>query len=299
MKKLILMTSALTMIGGAAAAEISFGAETSLTYGNWDTAGGDAVFGHNTTLTGTFSETTASGVSYGASMALEADDGDDGVVSHGTMFVSANGMTLTFGVDAFEEIEDAAEDEAGDIKLEYATGGVSVALVAEAGLGLVGTNDWDLHLGYAAGAFTIGLDTDSSNLTEVAVDYDGGSFTAGVTAATDDSWEVRAGTSFGAINVGVSYDSDDLASLNLDGAAGDVTWALGYNTDEEITASLGYGMGDLSIGLAYDSSNAGGAGDDAETILTVGYAISDMASAQLLANDASEYELSLTLGFAF
>lgn len=299
MKKLILMTSALTMIGGAAAAEISFGAETSLTYGNWDTGAADAVFGHNTTLTATFEETTASGVTYGASMELEADDGLDGVVSHGTMYVASNGLKLSFGVDAFEEIEDAAEDDAGDMKVEYTMGAVSVALVADVDLGLDGTTDWDLVLGYTAGAFTIGVETDSSELTELSVDYDGGNFGAGFSADTDDGWEVRANTSFGGVNAAISYNDAEVAELSLDGTAGDVSWAMSYNTDEETTASIGYAMGDLSLGLAYDSTNAGGTGDDAETILTVGYAISDMASAQLLANDSDEYELSLTLGFSF
>jgi hypothetical protein len=307
MKKLILMTSALTLIGGAAAAEITIGAETTLSYGNWDTMNGDAEFNHETTVTFGLEETT-NGVTYGGEIEITAEsienEDEDFSGSHASLFVSGDFGKFEYGQDDFDEIEDANEDEAGDIKYSYSMGDFTVSVVADVEGAhtdplLDAERDWVVNLGYTTGAVTLGLESDSEEYSEATVDYDGGSFIAGAAFDTDDAWDVYVGTSFGDINAKLTYDSEEVAGIEVDGTAGDVSWAVSYNTDEELEASFDYTSGDLSIGVAHDSTNAGGFGDDAETILTVGYAFGDMASAEVLVNDQEEYELSVTLGFEF
>ena len=309
MKKLILMTSALTMIGGAAFAEITVGGEASLSYGDWDddmlVAAG---FDYDVLATFDMEETTASGVTYGASLEVSVIDGE----SAGIMYVSGDFGKFSFGVDEFDATTtEVGEEDSGDIMYEYSMGDFSATIVAEAGLGAEATEpdvdmaSWDLAIGYTTGAFTIGVSTDSDEYSDLSVDYDGGSFTAGASFDTDDEWDIYVGTSFSNINAKLYYESDETVGVELDGEAGDVSWALGYEVpgaagaDDIITASVDYAAGDLSVGIAYDSDNAGGFGDDAETILTVGYAFGDMASAEILLNDQEQYELSLTLGFEF
>ena len=72
MKKLILMTSALTLIGGAAIAQdISVGGTASLTYGNWGTGdGGMAGFDFETEVVLGL-EGSSGDFTYGAELTLE------------------------------------------------------------------------------------------------------------------------------------------------------------------------------------------------------------------------------------
>lgn len=293
MKKLILMTSALTFVAGAAAADITLSASAALTYGNWD--GAALGFAQDTSLSATFEDSTASGVAYGASLTIENAD----TVSHGVMWVSTNGLKFSFGTDEFDALEDAAGDDSGDVQLAYSSGVMSATLTAEAGLGNVSTNDWDLSLGYVTGTWTLGLDTDASGLTEVSGSTEFSGTKVGAAYDTDSNWDVWASRAFGGINAKVTYDSASVAGIELDGASGDMTWALGYNTDGETTAALGYGMGAISFALAYDSTNAGGTGDDAEVVATLGYAAGDNLDFTLEVNDASEYQISVEASFDF
>jgi hypothetical protein len=301
MKKLILMTSALTMIGGAAVAEITLGAGATLSYGNW--GGVPAGFSSSVELTADLAETTASGVTYGASMTFDIDGN-----AEGTIFVSGDFGKLSYGVDAFgATVTETAGDDSGDLQYEYAMGDFSATFTAETATGAedadnnfdLDANSWDLAISYVTGAITIGASTDSDAYSDMSVDYDGGSYTAGASFDSASVWDIYVGSSFGDINAKVTYDSASVAGLELDGASGDMGWALSYDSTGATTASVNYAAGDLSVGVAYDSTNAGGLGGDAETILTVGYTISDLASAEVLLNDASEYEVSLTLGFEF
>ena len=324
MKKLILMTSALTLIGGAAAAEITIGANASLSYGNWNTGGGDADFDWATELTADFEE-SAGGVTYGASLSFEVDadggtdddlSGDDGII-----YISTDYGKLSFGVNEFDELEaetdtapdtsDPVEDDAlGDIKFEYAMGDFSATVVADIdGVGDPATTpadaaEWIVILGYTTGPLTIGLETDSLEFTELALDYDAGSFGVGATVDTDDGWEVRASTTFGGVNAALAFDDGDVATLNLDGTSGDVAWALEVDTDENIEASITYSMDPITVGLAYndevtDAPDGLEDGDEADLILTVDYAVTDLLSVNAKLNDADEYEIGVSMGFVF
>lgn len=294
MKKLILMTSALTLVAGAASASITLSASASLTYGNWDGAA-VAAFAQSTALTGAFEDSTASGVSYGAKLTIE----DLNTVTQGILWVSASGLKFSFGTDAFGALEDGAGDDSGDVELTYATGAITAALTAEANLGLASVNAWNLAMGYAAGNWTLGLNTDASGLTAVSVATEFSGYKVGGTVDTNSAWDVWASKAFGSINAKGTYDSLGVAGIALDGAVGDMTWALGYDTTTTTTAALGYAMGAVSLGMAYDSSNAGGVGDDALVVVTMGYAAGDNLDFGLKVNDQAEYELSIKASFDF
>lgn len=331
MKKLILMTSALTLVGGAAVAEITVGGEATVSYGNWETGtAANATFGFDTEITLDMEETTASGLTYGASLTLENGNS----VSQGVIYVGGGFGKVSFGIDEFDELEGddlsqpldvngALEEEAyGDVKYEGTFGDVTASLVADAGLGVTTDGatvaatsaDWILNLGYDGGNFNASLETDSTNFWEIGVGATVGSFDLGATFDDASAWEVTVGTSFGGVNVELSHDDAGDTGIDLDGEAGDVAWAVGYNTNGDTTGSINYTMGAVSVGLAYDNDdagcvNGGGAcasttngedyGDAADVILTLGYAASDMLSFEFLANDQSEYELSMTAGFTF
>ncbi|MEE9427033.1 MAG: porin [Paracoccaceae bacterium] len=322
MKKLILLTSALTLIGGAAVAEITVSGEASVSYGNWETAAGTAaVFDLDSELTFGLEETTSGGLTYGAEITI---DGDAGTVGNGVFWVSGGFGKVSFGIDEFDELnaDEVAvnldingvqkDHDYGDVKYEGDFGSVSVTLVADARLGdtpsvpttVAATDpDWDLGLAYAGGGYTLGLDTDSNNDWKVSASVDVGNFTIAASFEHDNDWDLSAKAAFGGINVKLSADESAEYGIALDGTSGDVAWAVATNTSSETSASIDYTMGDLSVGLAYDNDDAGFAGvadrgDEADLILTLGYSM-DALDFELKFNDVNEYELSVTAGFTF
>jgi len=327
MKKLILMTSALTLVGGAAFADITVSAKSTVTYGNWGTAAGSAAafdFGTKVTLK---LEQTAGDLTYGGELTVE----DGKATAQGVIWVSGGWGKVSFGIDEFGALNawDGSYDKVngqknkndyGDVKYAGDFGNVSVTLVADAGLGWVPVTapTWDLVLGYKAGSVDLGLETDSTGWAEVKASYAMGSFTVGAAIDNASAWDVWAKTSFSGINAKLTYDSASVTGVELDGSAGDVKWAVSGDTGGAAAASIDYTMGALSIGIAYDNGDAGSAaapvdptgvsaggtgivdrGDEADLQLTVGYKVSDNLSFEIKANDVSEYEISMSAGFTF
>ncbi len=296
MKKLILMTSALTFVGSAAMAEITLSGEATVTYGNWNGAVTPA-FAFETTAKAAMQQ-TAGDLSYGAEVSINATAG---TVSDGVIWISGNFGKFSFGADAFDELNNGADY--GDIKYEGGFGPVAVVIVSEAGLGtvVVAPTDpiWFASLGYDADSWNFGIETDSTGYSKASVGFDAGNFNVSGNVDTANAWEVGVGTSFGDVNAKVTYDSTNVTAVSLDGKAGDVNWKVGADSAGNTSASVDYSMDNLSIGVAYDSANAGGVGDDAELVVTLGYDASDNLSFEVKFNDANEYQAGFTAGFTF
>ena len=323
MKKLILMTSALTLMGSAAFAEITITGEATVDYGNWKTGNGAAVLDMNTSLTFAL-EQTAGDVTYGAEVSIDADAG---TVADATVWFQTGYGKFSFGIDEFDELSDTdltaapdvngviADADYGDVKYEGEFGAVMVVFVADAGLGntndgtVIATTapDWDLGLDYDGGSWKIGLDLDSNNDYKVSASAEFGSWEVGVAVDQASSVDLFVATSFGAINAKATADDvtgTAVYGLELDGEAGNIKWALSGDSGGAVAASVDYTMDALSIGVAYDNDDAGTAGaadfgDEADLILTVGYEVNDNLSFELKANDQSEYEISATAKFQF
>jgi hypothetical protein len=332
MKKLILMTSALTFVGSAAMAEITLSGEASVAYGNWETGAGPAAFKYETSATIAM-EQSAGDLTYGAEITLENGSAiTTGTVTDGVIWISSNFGKFSFGVDEFDELNGtlvapgpgagtdingvANEGDYGDVKYEGEFGAVSVTVVADAGLGVgpgtatatvdgvaAGSATWYASIGYDAGDWNFGIETDSTGYSKVNAAFDAGNFNVRGEADTNNAWEIGVGTSFNGVNAEVAYDDTGKTSVSLDGKAGDVSWKVAGDSNGGVSASVNYSMDALSIGVAYDNDDAGTPGtdygDEADLILTVGYAASDNLSFEVKANDVSEYEVSMTAGFTF
>lgn len=334
MKKLILMTSALTLIGGAAAAEIKVSAEASVSYGNWETgAAGTEAFDFDTGLTFALKETYGD-LTWGAEVTV---DGDAGTVDDGVVWVSGGFGKVSFGIDEFDElnaddtpaatdgINGVTEDsDYGDVKYEGTFGAVGVTVVADAGLGVTpGTGvaaasaTWDLGLKYTGSSFNASLDADSNNNWDLAADASFGNFTVGAALDESDVVDLWVSTTFGAVNAKLTADDvtgTAVYGIELDGKSGMIAWELSADDTGDTAAKVTYDAAPWTVSLAYDNDDAGcvsggGAcaattngedyGDEADVILTIGYAANDMLSFEAKANDQSEYELSMTAKFAF
>ena len=327
MKKLILMTSALTFVGSAAMAEITLSGKATVAYGNWGTAPGTApAFKYETSATIAM-EQSAGDLTYGAEITLKNGSAiATGTVTDGVIWISTNFGKFSFGVDAFDELEafkvipstdinGNIKDKYGDVKYEGEFGAVSVTVVADAGMGDTpgGTppNDipatsatWVAMIDYDAGDWNFGIKTDSTGYSKVNAAFDAGNFNVRGNADTNNLWEIGVGTSFSGVNAEVAYDNTGKTSVSLDGKAGDVSWKVAGDSNGGAKASIDYTMDALSIGVAYDNTDSGivgqkDRGDAADLILTVGYAASDNLSFEMKANDVNEYEVSMTAGFTF
>ena len=297
MKKLILMTSALTFVGSAAMAEITLSGKATVAYGNWGTLPGSAaVFSFNTGATLAMQQ-TAGDLTYGAKVSIDADAG---TISDGVIWISTNFGKFSFGVDAFDELESvragianvpgpiaptadndingvAKKFKYGDVKYEGEFGAVSVTVVADAGMGRVpggapvapAPNNnipataptWVAMLGYDADGWSFGIKTDSTGYSKVDAAFDAGNFNVSGNADTNNVWKVAVGTSFSGVNAKVAYDNTGKTSVDLDGKAGDVSWAVGGDSNGGVKASVDYSMDALSIGVKYDNADASADGN--------------------------------------
>ncbi len=298
MKKLILMTSALTLVGGTAFAashaggEIDISAEVSVTYGDWDARAGGEGFDFSTSLTAAL-EGTSGGVTYGGSITVENADTVADAVTLDIIYFSGGFGKFSFAQDEWDVIT----DEVGDVQYEGTFGDISTTLTADAD-----SDEWLAEFGYAGAGFNLGLTTDSDSLTELSADVEVGNFTIGASADTDEAWGLWVATDLGGINTKVTYDVDaagmDVTGLEIGGSTGDVTWELTANTDDETTADISVAFGDASVTIAHDSTNAGGTGDDAENVLMFEYGMNNLTF-HVNVNDADEYEVGATAGFNF
>ncbi len=312
MKKLILMTSALTLMGGAAYAGMDVTGKASVKYGNWNTGAAAAVFGFDTKITIKMEE-SAGDLTYGAKASINASAG---TVSDGVIWVSGGFGKASFGKDQFKKLSEdldgvldingaTAKEKIGDVKYEGEFGAVSATLVADAGLGNVPVSSakWWLGVNYDGGSWGAGVETDSLGASKVKANAEIASMKVNVSASSSGSWDLSVSRDFGGVTAKVSTDSTGKTGVALNGTAGDVKWKVAGDSAGGASAKVDYTMGDLSVGVAYDNADAGTAGvadfgDAADLQLTVGYKM-EMLEFGFKVNDQSEYEVKMTAGFTF
>jgi hypothetical protein len=290
MKKLILMTSALTLVGGTAFAgahgggEVSISAEASVAYGNWDGAALGMSYGASVTAT---LEGSAGDVSYGGSLTIE--DADN--VEVGEIWISTSVGKFSFDMDTYNA--DIAESELGDIAYNGSFGDITLDVVVDAD-----TQAWLVGASTALGGVNASVKFDSTNAWKVEADTTVGGVTVGASFDDTNAWEVTAETNVGGLDVNASYDSASAWSVGAGGTAGAVTWEAGYNSASEISVSASMDFGDTSVSVAFDQGNAGGTGDDAEVVAKVEHTVGGLVL-HAMVNDQSEYEVGATASFAF
>lgn len=285
MKNVLLATTALVFTAGFAAAETTMSASASLEYGNWDSNGvGENSFDASAEL-GVSASGEASGISYTAGLTIE----DGQAVSIGAITMSSAGFTVTYHANELEGVD----NEAGDWKVDYANAGFSFSYEND--------EDSDQMLAsasYSADGLTVGatLENAGSDVTGVNAAYTMGNITVAVSADDADDWNASLAYATGATTVTLSTDESEVNEVEIETSMNGLSLGASYNSSEESTLSVGYTMGEISVAIAYDSTNAGGFGDDAETIMTVGYDLGGI-DLEFEANDSEE--MHATASFTF
>ena len=316
MKKVLLTTTALVMTAGVAAADVTFSGSAKLTLGDWDGAASSS-WGTTTDL-GIAMSGEASGISYSAGLSLDETNGATGGAEHigGTISLSSGGMTVAYGpgmdADAGEAAANITDaDETGDLKVSYAAGGVTVTYVENADGAEANSNKGasKIDLGYTMGDITLGLSTNTTDksasgaqVNSLSVGYTAGDMKISVSGndvalagATKATWDASVAYTMGASTVTLATDEASATSVAVATSLNDIT--LGATAkDGANLLSVGYTMGDITMSYAYDESNAGGDGDDAETILSISY---DLGGIVLKGQSNSANEVQVSAAFTF
>ena len=313
MKKVLLTTTALVMTAGVAAADVTFSGSAELTLGDWDGAASSS-WGTTTDL-GIAMSGEASGISYSAGLSLDETNGGPEHIG-GTISLSASGMTVAYGpgmdADAGEAASNIVDaDETGDLKVSYASGGVTVTYVENADGAEANSNKGasKIDLGYTMGDITLGLSTNTTDVSasgaqvnSLSLGYTAGDVKISVSGndvaigtAAKATWDASVAYTIGASTVTVATDEASATSVAVATSLNDIT--LGATAkDGANLLSVGYTMGDITMSYAYDESNAGGDGDDAETILSISY---DLGGIVLKGQSNSANEVQVSAAFTF
>ena len=306
MKKVLLTTTALVMTAGVAAADVSLSGSAKLTLGDWDGAASSS-WGTTTDLSIAMSG-EASGISYSAGLSLDETNGTEHI--GGTISLSSGGLSFAYGPGMDADAGEAS-DETGDLKVAYSAGGVSVTYV-ENGDGAETSSKKGaskIDLGYTMGDITLGLSSNTTDksasgaqVNSLSVGYTAGDMKISVSGndvalagAAKATWDASVAYTMGASTVTLATDEASATSVAVATSLNDIT--LGATAkDGANLLSVGYTMGDISMSYAYDESNAGGDGDDAETILSISY---DLGGIVLKGQSNSANEVQVSAAFTF
>ena len=303
MKKVLLTTTALMMLGGVATAgSSSMSGSISLTYGAWGEGtvrGGDDVWTSEADLD--VAATSDSG-SISMSGTLEIDEGG---TDAGPVTISIGTMSLTYDTDGIGGIAnpgaDGEDDDYGDYSVSYTAGTLSATYVGDEG-----TDDSSVALSYTAGSLTLGITAvdeteagDDGETTTMSATYTTGPYTVAVSAddADDQNWDASVAMASGDITTTIAADEAEVMSVSIAYAAGDMTASASqeFNEGDGTTFGLGYTSGAMTFGAAYDSGNTG-FGSQAELVVNATYTDGDVTvSGQ--ANGQDELEVAVSFSF--
>jgi|GEM_PF-2336710 len=259
MKKVLLTTSALTMLAGVASAGVGFGGFTYV--GITQTGAAAAMVEHGTRLTFSASTETDGGVGVGTSArftTVTSANPGTATLERVKTWVSVGGAKLTVGAT-----NGAVRTAGRNLALfGFNDGGVGVA----PGIGLPvdtanqvagehadNANPGNVLLSYTMGQIAVHASTTiaAAGATEIGLVYTGDSFSVGVGSSSTGVWLAKVSGSIGAAKIGVGATSTGASNIVVSTAVGAGTLAAGYQNN--------VGVGQVaSWGIQYAQSLGGG-----------------------------------------
>jgi len=293
MKNILLTSTALVAFAGAAAAgghtSVSFGGEASAEYNTLD--------GYSTAaeMTASASATLDNGLTASTSFTLETTNFGSGQFQAGSVSLSSDTASLTFGTAVvgavFAATEDAyaigsggvddgevagiaasatfgattlvvsaevdANDAAADTTIENIEVGVTTSAAGwNLGFGLAG-NEYAMTAAGTAGGATVGVSMSSNNDWDVSVDYPVGAVT--VSASTDEAnvWEIGAAYAADGVSAGIVLSPDNAWELSAGYDANGMVVAASFASDDSMSLGATYDMGNgLTVGAGMETTDA-------------------------------------------
>ena len=294
MKNILLTTTALVAFAGAAAADghtsVGFGGEASAEY--------NSVTGFDTAaeLTATGSATLDNGLTASTSITVETTGYDTAVISAGSVSLSSDTASLTFGTavvgavfaatgDAYAigsggvddgEVAgivasatfgattlvvsaevDAIDAPAADTTIENIEVGVTTSAAGwDLGFGLA-NNEYAMTAAGTAGGATVGFSMSSDNDWDVSVDYPVGAVTVSASTDEDNIWELGAAYAADGVSAGIVLNPDNAWEISAGYDADGIVVAATFASDNSNSLGATYDMGNgLTVGAGMETTAA-------------------------------------------
>jgi outer membrane protein OmpU len=240
MKKVLLATTALALMAGAAHAEVAVSGDARFGFVNVE--GGDTTLERRARIKFAGSGTTDGGLTFGASFRSHLNATDGNANNTGNVYISGAFGTLSVGSES-----SAAEYAVGDL----------------AGVGFTGAGAGnENNFGGASVVYTYSTDALTAMVSIGESAGNGGN--------TLDNDTLAMGVSYaaGAVTVAVGYEmgaADDHIIAGVTYAMGDTTVKATYGTqgdDSQMGASVAHKMGSISLAGFYRTTETGGADAD-------------------------------------
>ena len=316
MKKVLLTTTALMMLGGVATAgSSSMSGSIALTYGAWGTGTDDG--GNDAWTSEADLDVAASSDSGSISMSGTLEIDEDSNPTTGPVTISSGALTFTYDKNDLgalamaPTVGDGEDDNYGDYSVAFAAGGIGVTYTKDQE-----TSDNAVAVSYTAGALSLSLTAlDETNgagtgyaagsqKTTIGATYVTGPYTIAISGddQTDQDWDASVAMASGDTTITVAADETEMMSVGISYSAGNMTVGARQEfnnptgTDDETEFNLSYTEGSLTFGAAYDSGQNGSYGDEAELVISAGYTDGDVTVAAK-GTDQDEMEVSVTFAF--
>jgi hypothetical protein len=277
MKSILLTSTALVMVAGAAAAEVTFSGDASAEYNS------NTGFATDANVTASLSAEMDNGLTVSTSFDLLG-----GAV--GNVSVTGDNVSLTFGLNgadlngaAFAAYGDGAgvvgvgEENLDDgVAASFGLGGATiyVSAVYDTVADEFSTDDIELGLSTSAGGFDVGLGLADGDFGASASGNAGGlDVTLAVSSiAGANAWDASVSYPMGAVTLGASLDSTDAWEVTADYAADGVSAGVSFDSNDDYELTAGYSMGDVSV--------SGGINQDSDFKVVVMYTIMEGLTAE-------------------
>jgi outer membrane protein OmpU len=274
MKKILLTTTALTMLAGAAVAQVSVSGDGRI---GVSSSGGTTRVEYRYRVHFKASGETDGGLTFGAKAGLRWDESEPGTTT--TTFTDSNGDTVV--VTSATQVAYGASVWMGNGTMTVRVGNTDGAISSAAGI-WGGTTVGFSGMSFGGILFTANTSSSSNGTGPniVAVDFSLGSANVTISGGSGLDTEIAANFSAGAANVGIGYDTGatttggttltvgfDAGSANVNvgyfrDAAGTASWSLGVSAGVgagTVKAYVANRTGSSNYGLGYKQSLGGGA----------------------------------------
>lgn len=268
MKNILLASTALVTFAGAAAAEghtsFSFGGEASAEYNS------ETGYTTDAELTASMSAALDNGLTAAASITFESQaGGDDVTASHGSVSLSSDTASLTFGTGLVGAAYTISSDEydigsggladgefdgiVGTIAMGDANVTISVPVVEVAGVTEVGTVE--VGVSTSAGGWNLGLAvTDDGGYTMVA-DGTAGGADVNFGMSSDSEWDLGVSLPAGPLTVSASTDEAGEWTVGAAYAADGVSAGIEVHEGDEWDLTVGYTGGGVVVSAEFDEDS--------------------------------------------
>lgn len=288
MKSILLTTTALIAFAGAAAADghsaITFGGEASAEF-NSETGYGTAA-----ELTASASATLDNGLTASTSFTFEFEEYEAGDITSGSVSLSSDTASLTFGTGIVGAVFTAVGDdyaigtggvddgEIDGVVASVTMGGATVTVSGEVAADETEISGIEVGVTTSAAGWDLGFGM-VSDTSEYALTASGTAAGAdiGFGMSSDDEWDASIEYPVGAVTVSASTDEAEAWTVGVAYAADGMSAGYELNADETWEITAGYDANGAVLAVAFTDASVMtlGATYDMGNGLTVGAGIED------------------------